>query len=41
MLAAAVVGELIDRAEFYLELDAPSPARQMDTDLADVLLTKG
>jgi ferredoxin len=41
VVAAVVVGELIDRAEYYLELDAPSPARQMDTDLAAILLTKG
>ena len=34
VVACVVVGELIDRAEFYLELDAPSPARQMDADLA-------
>jgi len=34
ILACVVAGELIDRAEFYLELDAPSPARQMDADLA-------
>jgi hypothetical protein len=31
--ACVAVGEFIDRAEFYLELDAPSPARQMETDL--------
>ena len=41
IVALVVAGELIDRAEFYLELDAPSPARQMDADLAELFQQKG
>jgi hypothetical protein len=41
VVAAVTVGELIDRAEFYVELEAPSPARQMDADLAAILQKKG
>jgi len=41
IVALILAGELIDRAEFYLELDAPSPARQMDADLADLFQQKG
>ncbi len=41
LVAAVFAGELIDRAEFYLELEAPSPARQMDADLAAVVQKKG
>jgi DMSO reductase anchor subunit len=40
-VAGVIVGELIDRAEFYVELDAPSPARQMHADLSAVLKEKG
>jgi DMSO reductase iron-sulfur subunit len=41
VVACVVAGELIDRAEFYLELDAPSPARQMAADLAAFVGEKG
>jgi Fe-S-cluster-containing dehydrogenase component/DMSO reductase anchor subunit len=34
VVAGVLIGELIDRCEFYLELDAPSPSRQMAADLA-------
>ena len=34
LLASVVAGELIDRCEFYDELDVPSPARCMEIDLA-------
>jgi DMSO reductase iron-sulfur subunit len=37
VVAGVLLGEIIDRCEFYLELDAPSPAGQMDADLAVVL----
>jgi len=36
-LLAYAAGEIVDRAEFYAELDAPSPSRQMHTDLASAL----
>jgi DMSO reductase anchor subunit len=34
VVGCVVAGELIDRCEFYVELDAPSPARQMAEDLS-------
>jgi DMSO reductase iron-sulfur subunit len=34
VVVGVVVGELIDRCEFYLEIEAPSPAGQMEADLA-------
>jgi Fe-S-cluster-containing dehydrogenase component/DMSO reductase anchor subunit len=34
IVTGVLIGELIDRSEFYLELDAPSPSRQMAADLA-------
>jgi DMSO reductase iron-sulfur subunit len=40
VILAVVVGELIDRCEFYAELDFPTPARQMETDLAARLATR-
>lgn len=36
-LGALAVGEIIDRCEFYMELDVPTPRRQMDLDLANAL----
>lgn len=40
-VAAVFAGELIDRVEFYLELEAPSPAGQMRADLEALLQKKG
>ncbi|MCK5619540.1 MAG: dimethyl sulfoxide reductase anchor subunit, partial [Candidatus Krumholzibacteria bacterium] len=37
VVAGVLVGELIDRCEFYGELDAPAPSRQMASDLAAVV----
>ncbi|MEJ2720602.1 MAG: dimethyl sulfoxide reductase anchor subunit [bacterium] len=34
----AAIGEAVDRFEFYLELDVPSPARQMSEDLAGLIV---
>jgi DMSO reductase iron-sulfur subunit len=34
LLLAVLVGELVDRCEFYAELDFPTPARRMVVDLA-------
>lgn len=36
IVAGVIIGELIDRCEFYLELDAPGPANQMIEDLERV-----
>jgi DMSO reductase iron-sulfur subunit len=41
LVVAVIAGELIDRAEFYIELEAPSPARQMYADLAAIFQKKG
>jgi DMSO reductase iron-sulfur subunit len=41
IVAGALIGELIDRAEFYLELDAPTPSRQMITDLETAAIGRG
>jgi DMSO reductase iron-sulfur subunit len=40
VILAVVIGELIDRGEFYAELDFPTPVRQMATDLAARLGTR-
>jgi Fe-S-cluster-containing dehydrogenase component len=40
-VACAVLGEAIDRWEFYLEFTAPSPARQMNADLDRELRAAG
>jgi Fe-S-cluster-containing dehydrogenase component/DMSO reductase anchor subunit len=40
ILIGVLVGELIDRCEFYLELDAPSPSRQMADDLASISMRR-
>jgi DMSO reductase anchor subunit len=34
-----VIGEIIDRCEYYAELEVPTPRRQMDAVLADELAT--
>lgn len=34
LIASVLLGELIDRAEYYAELESESPRRQMDIDLA-------
>jgi hypothetical protein len=34
-----IAGEFIDRIEFYLELDLPSPAGQMAADLETAVKT--
>jgi hypothetical protein len=33
LIAGPLLGELIDRAQFYAELDFPTPRRQIDLDL--------
>jgi hypothetical protein len=33
VIAAVLLGELVDRFEFYLELDVVTPERQMTLDL--------
>jgi hypothetical protein len=40
IVAAVVLGELIDRAEFYMELTILTPKRQMATDLQAMLTTR-
>lgn len=37
LLLGVLAGELIDRAEFYLELDVVTPAQQMEEDLRTIL----
>jgi len=39
IIGAALLGELIDRAEFYDELEILTPARQMADDLKSRLAT--
>jgi DMSO reductase anchor subunit len=39
VVAAVLVGELIDRLEFYTELDVVSPAKQMTLDLNEAITT--
>ena len=34
VVAGVLVGEILDRCEFYVELDAPAPSKQMASDLA-------
>jgi DMSO reductase iron-sulfur subunit len=36
--AAVALGEVVDRCEFYRELDVPTPRKQMATDLAALLI---
>jgi len=40
VIIAVVVGELVDRCEFYAELDFPTPSRQMEVDLAARIATR-
>jgi DMSO reductase iron-sulfur subunit len=40
VILAVVIGELIDRCEFYAELDFPTPARQMAIDLTARITTR-
>jgi len=37
IITAVLVGELLDRCEFYGEFDAPAPSKQMASDLAAVV----
>lgn len=37
VIGAALIGEAIDRCEYYLDLDVPTPRRQMALDLRDAL----
>ncbi len=37
LVLGVAVGEIIDRCEFYMELDVPSPRRQIAIDLASAI----
>ncbi len=37
LLAGPLLGEIVDRAQFYEELDFLSPQRQIDLDLSTLL----